>query len=159
VKGTSAGYFLLTAVALAAAAPLALGAFGSPERSYIEHETAPNGGALPFSDAVREGNTLYVAGHIGLDPATGNAPADPATEARLVMDSVKHTLGRAGFTMDDLVSVTVYCTDLGLYDTFNPVYAGYFHGHHPARAFIGVSKLVRGAHFEVAGIAVKVSHK
>jgi 2-iminobutanoate/2-iminopropanoate deaminase len=104
---------------------------------------------------VRLGDTLYVAGHIGIDPRTGNAAARPDAEARLVMDGVKRTLERAGFTMDELVSVTVYCTDLALYDTFNGIYAGYFHGHHPARAFIGVSKLIRGARFEVQGVAVR----
>jgi 2-iminobutanoate/2-iminopropanoate deaminase len=72
-----------------------------------------------------------------------------------VMDSVKQTLSQAGLSMDDLVSVTVYCTDLGLYDAFNAVYRSYFHGQYPARAFIGVNQLVRGAHFEIAGVAVK----
>jgi 2-iminobutanoate/2-iminopropanoate deaminase len=57
--------------------------------------------------------------------------------------------------MDDLVSVTVYCTDLGLYDSFNSTYAGYFHGKYPTRAFIGVASLLRGGHFEVQGVAVK----
>jgi 2-iminobutanoate/2-iminopropanoate deaminase len=57
--------------------------------------------------------------------------------------------------MADLVSVTVYCTDLDLYDKFNAVYRSYFHDNYPARAFIGVSKLVRGAHFEIAGVAIK----
>jgi 2-iminobutanoate/2-iminopropanoate deaminase len=146
----------LPLVALALATALALGApAAAPERSYIEHPPAPNGPALPFSDAVRLGDTLYVAGHIGIDPRTGNAAASPEAEARLVMDGVKRTLERAGFTMDDFVSVTVYCTDLSLYDTFNGIYGSYFHGHHPARAFIGISKLVRGARFEVQGVAVK----
>lgn len=146
---------LLGALMLAAQEPAARGAPAAAERSYIEHPPAPNGPALPFSDAVRLGDTLYVAGHLGIDPHTGNAAASPEAEARLVMDAVKDTLERAGFTMDDFVSVTVYCTDLALYDTFNGVYAGYFHGHHPARAFIGVSKLVRGARFEVQGVAVR----
>jgi enamine deaminase RidA (YjgF/YER057c/UK114 family) len=53
--------------------------------------------------------------------------------------------------------VTIYCTDIALYDKFNAVYRSYFHGHFPTRAFIGVSQLVRGAHFEIAGIAVKPS--
>jgi 2-iminobutanoate/2-iminopropanoate deaminase len=149
------GCFLLSAVALAAAAPLALGESGPPERSYYEHSFPPGSQALPFSDAVRTGNTLYVAGHIGIDPKTGNAAASPEVEARLVMEALKATLARAGFSMDDFVSVTVYCTDLGLYDTFNAVYASYFGKHHPARAFIGVAHLVRGAHFEVQGVAVK----
>jgi 2-iminobutanoate/2-iminopropanoate deaminase len=49
----------------------------------------------------------------------------------------------------------VYCTDLKLYGAFNEVYKGYFHGNYPARAFIGASQLVLGAHFEVQGIAAK----
>ena len=109
----------------------------------------------PFSNAVMVDGTFYVAGHLGLDPATGKAGSDAETEARLVMDAVKQTLDKAGLTTDDLVSVTVYCTDLDLYDKFNAVYRGYFKGHYPARAFIGVAKLVRGAHFEVAGVAYK----
>jgi 2-iminobutanoate/2-iminopropanoate deaminase len=151
----SSGYRLAGVMALVVAAPLALGDPGAPERSYYEHSFPPGSAPLPFSDAVRTGNTLYVAGHIGIDPKTGNAAASPEVEARLVMDAVKATLARAGFAMDDFVSVTVYCTDLGLYDSFNAVYAGYFHRHYPARAFIGVAHLVRGAHFEVQGIAVK----
>ncbi|HEV2228170.1 MAG TPA: RidA family protein [Steroidobacteraceae bacterium] len=146
---------LLGALSLAIGAPPALGAPAAADRSYLEHPPAPNGPPLPFSDAVRIGDTLYVAGHIGIDPRTGNAAASPEAEARLVMDAVKHTLERSGFTMDDFVSVTVYCTDLSLYDTFNGTYGGYFHRPHPARAFIGVSKLVRGAHFEVQGVAVR----
>jgi 2-iminobutanoate/2-iminopropanoate deaminase len=109
----------------------------------------------PFSNAVMVDGTFYVAGHLGLDPATGKAGSDAETEARLVMDAVKQTVERGGLTMDDLISVTVYCTDLDLYDKFNAVYRGYFHEHYPARAFIGVAKLVRGAHFEVAGVAYK----
>ena len=148
---------LMLIALIAAGAPPAPGAPAAAERSYLEHPPAPNGPALPFSDAVRLGDTLYLAGHIGIDPRTGNSASSPETEARLVMDAVKHTLERAGFTMDDFVSVTVYCTDLSLYDTFNGIYAGYFHGRHPARAFIGVSKLVRGARFEVQGVAVRTA--
>lgn len=111
--------------------------------------------AAPFSEGVMVGGTFYVAGHIGLDPATQKAAADTDSEAHRVLDAVEQTLHRVGLSMDDLVSVTVYCTDLGLYDAFNAVYRGYFHGQYPARAFIGVNQLVRGAHFEVAGVAVK----
>jgi 2-iminobutanoate/2-iminopropanoate deaminase len=108
--------------------------------------------SLPFSDAVWVGNTLYVSGNIGLDPQ-GKVPADPTAEARLVMDAIKGTVEHAGLTMDDLVSVTVYCTDLGLFTTFNNVYRGYFHGHFPARAFIGVAHILFDGHFEVQAIA------
>ncbi len=124
-------------------------------RQYFDMSPSPAGASLPFSEAVLVGDTLYVAGHIGLDPKTQKAADKIDTEAHAVMDAVKHTIESAGLQMDDLVSVTVYCTDLGLYDAFNTVYRSYFHGHFPARAFIGVSSLVRGAHFEVAGIAAK----
>jgi 2-iminobutanoate/2-iminopropanoate deaminase len=151
MKATIAS-LLPAGLALAVPASFAADARG---RSYIEHVMPPGSKALPFSDAVLEGNTLYVAGHLGLDPVTGNAAADAAAEAHLVLEAVQSTLGRAGLTMDDLVSVTVFCTDLALYDTFNGIYQGYFHGHHPARAFIGTDRLLRGAHFEVLGVAVR----
>ncbi|HEY2145680.1 MAG TPA: RidA family protein [Steroidobacteraceae bacterium] len=108
----------------------------------------------PYSSGILVDGTYYVAGTLGVDPATGIVPSDPEAEARFVLDAVKQTLARGGLTMDDLVSVTVYCTDLDLYDKFNAVYRTYFHEHFPTRAFIGAAKLVRGAHFEVAAIAV-----
>jgi 2-iminobutanoate/2-iminopropanoate deaminase len=111
--------------------------------------------AAPFSKSIMVDDTLYVSGHIAADPATGQAPSNADTEAHQVLEDVKHTVEQAGLSMDDLVSVTVYCTDLELYDKFNAIYRGYFHGQFPTRAFIGVSKLLRGAHFEVSGIAVK----
>jgi len=138
--------------ALIAAAPL-LGAAATP--TYVPHAVAPGTAPLPFSDAVLSGDTLYVAGHIGVDARSGNVPADADAEARTVMEAVKHTVEAAGFGMDNLVSVTVFCTDLALYERFNAVYRGYFHDHFPARAFVGVDKLVRGAHFEVMGVAVR----
>jgi 2-iminobutanoate/2-iminopropanoate deaminase len=125
-------------------------------RHYVP-APAPSGDApaAPFSEGVMVGDTFYVAGHIGMDPATQKAAASVDAEAHLVLEAVKRTLGEAGLSLDDLVSVTVYCTDLRLYDSFNAVYRGYFHAPYPARAFIGINQLVRGAHFEVTGIAVK----
>ncbi len=149
-------------LAMLASPMLLLAADAAPH--FLVLDPSPARAQLPFSDAVRTGDTLYVAGTLGLDPATLSDPktarvaAEPADEARYALDAVKHTLEAAGFKMDDLVSVTIFCTDLDLYGTFNDVYRGYFHGHFPARAFIGASKLVRGARFEVMGTAVKGSH-
>ena len=111
--------------------------------------------SLPFSDAVMAGNTLYLAGKLGVDPATGRAPDDVEQEIRLVMESVKKTLAAAEMTMEDLVSVQVFCPDLSLYEKFNEIYRSYFAKQFPARAFIGSGPLLRGAHFEVQGIAVR----
>ena len=141
----------ITVAILSLAVSLAASAAADTSRYVVGDRSSP----LPFSEAVWGGSTLYVAGHLGLDPKTQQVPQDPAVEAKLVLDSVKATVERAGLGMDDLVTVTVYCSDLSLYDTFNKVYKDHFHGNYPARAFIGVAALVRGAHFEVQGIAAK----
>jgi 2-iminobutanoate/2-iminopropanoate deaminase len=141
---------ILAITLLAAAAHAA-----DSERTFITPPGADPKVAAPFSNGVMVDGTFYVGGHLGVDPATGKVPPDADAEARLVLDAVKLSLERAGLTMADLVSVTVYCTDLDLYDKFNAVYRSYFHDHYPARAFIAVAKLVRGARFEIAGVAVK----
>jgi 2-iminobutanoate/2-iminopropanoate deaminase len=130
-------------------------ALAGTERSAINGPRTADRAPLPFSDAVRVGDVLYISGTLGLDPKTGRAVADPKAEATLVMDQIKATVESAGFKMDDMVSMQVFCTDLALYDTFNGVYRGYFAHDFPARAFIGVKDLLRGAHFEVMGIAVR----
>jgi 2-iminobutanoate/2-iminopropanoate deaminase len=127
------------------------------DRKYIVDPRPGDTKGLPFSDAVLVGNTLYIAGHIGLDPKTAQAPADAELEAHLVMDGIKKTVENAGFSMDDIVQMQIFCTDLKLYDTFNGVYKTYFHGDFPARAFVGTDKLLRNGHYEVLGIAVKRS--
>jgi reactive intermediate/imine deaminase len=120
-----------------------------------KHINLPGRPALPFSDAVLVGDTLYLAGRIGLDPATRRPPATAEEEARLVLDQIKTVLAAAGMTMDDLVSVQVFCSDVSLFDTWNKVYPGYFTGELPARAFIGSGPLLFGARFEVQGVAIK----
>ncbi|HLK54239.1 MAG TPA: Rid family hydrolase [Candidatus Angelobacter sp.] len=131
---------------------LAVGLAAGAKRIRSERTTRNN---LPFSDAVWHGNTLYLCGHIGLDPKTGRPPATAEEEARLVMDSVKRTLQSAGLTMDDLLSVQIFCSDVSLFETFNVVYRTYFKGEFPARAFLGSGKLLFDARFEVQGIAGK----
>jgi len=98
---------------------------------------------------------VYVSGHLGIDPKSGKVPSSPEEEALQVMRSVERTLQDAGMTLDDLVSVEVYCTDLKLYSAFNRTYAPLFHRAYPARDFIGVKELLFGAHFEVMGVAVR----
>ena len=73
------------------------------------------------------------------------------------MEQFKATLAEAGMTLDDLVSVTIYCSDVSHYAAFNGVYRTYFNGNFPARAFIGAGNLLFDARFEMQGIAVKSS--
>ena len=110
---------------------------------------------LPYSHAVVVGKTVWVAGTIGVDPETGRAPEDPAEEIRLALNGMKRKLELAGVTMDDLVRVQVFCSDISLYDQFNGIYRTYFKEGFPARAFIGSGKLLRGGRFELQGIAVR----
>jgi len=124
-----------------------------PARRYINLPTKNI--QAPFSDGVMAGNTLYLAGRLGVDPKTNKIPDDIEQESRLLLDSFKETLAAAGMTMDQIVTVTVYCPDLSLYDKFNGVYRTYFGKDFPARAFIGSGPLLRGAHFEMQAIAVK----
>jgi 2-iminobutanoate/2-iminopropanoate deaminase len=123
------------------------------KRQYIP---PPRGaGDLPFSNAVIAGNTIYLAGHIGFDPATRKVPEDVEQEARLMLDALRDTLNRCALTMQDVVSLTLYCSDVSLFDRFNAVYRTYLCAPFPARAFIGSGPLLFGARFEIQGIAVK----
>jgi len=126
---------------------------GKRERRYINIGGRP--ATLPFSDGVLVGDTLFLSGRIGIDPRTMQAAADVSEEIRLMLDGVRTTLEAAGMTMDDLVYVQVYCTDLSLYDKFNAAYRKYFGKDLPARAFLGAGLLLRGARFEMQGIAMR----
>ena len=136
-------------VLLVFSAGLAIGKSESIQRLNLPGRTDKR----PFSHAVIAGETIYIAGSIGLDPKTGKVPEDPMDEARLLLDSMKSKLELAGATMDDLVSVQVFCPDLSLYDDFNKLYATYFDKGAPARAFIGSGPLLFNARFEMNGIA------
>src|SRR5450432_739073 len=111
--------------------------------------------ALPFSSAILHGDTLYLAGSIGIDPKTGKPPEKIEDEIKLLLDNYKAVLAQANMTMDDLAYVTIYCSDLAYYDKFNAAYRTYFSKDFPARAFIGAGSLLRGGHFEMQGIAVR----
>ncbi len=157
-KVAIAAIFTGVAAALASANGKAATLAPAEKTSAAEtrHITLPDRkDSLPFSDGVLVGNTFYLAGKLGLDPATGKAPADVEQEIRFVLDAVKKTLAAAEMTMDDLVSVQVFCPDLSLYDKFNEVYRTYFTKNFPARAFIGSGPLLRGGRFEVQAIAVR----
>ena len=112
---------------------------------------------LPFSDAVLMGDTLYLSGRIGIDPATGVAPDSLDDEMRLLFDEFTAVLAEADMTMDDLVWVQVFSPDVSLWERFNSAYVKRFSRDLPARAFIGSGPLLRGGRFEMMGIAVAKS--
>jgi enamine deaminase RidA (YjgF/YER057c/UK114 family) len=112
---------------------------------------------LPFSDAVLVGDTLYLSGRIGIDPATGVAPDNVDTELRLLFDGFEAVLRESDMTMDELVWVQVYSPDISLWERFNAAYVKRFSKELPARAFIGSGLLLKGGRFEMMGVAVRKS--
>ena len=113
----------------------------------ITHVPPTREGA-PYSRAVWVGDTLYLSGD-------GAPHEDPIEEAHQLMRSVRATLESEGLTLDDLVQVTIYCSDVSLYEKFNNVYRSYFNAKLPARAFVGSGKLLWGMRYELQGIATK----
>ncbi|MBH97174.1 MAG: reactive intermediate/imine deaminase [Rhodospirillaceae bacterium] len=123
-------------------------------RTYINGRTAADTDVPPYSGAVLVGNTLYLSGALGIDE-NSEIPEDPADEARNALNTIKLNLEAIGMTMDDLVSVQVFCSDVSHYQAFNDVYRTFFTQEYPARAFIGSGTLLFDARFEVQGIAIK----
>src|SRR5688500_5152358 len=122
---------LFAAAAVTSVAAFSVGAAPQQnERRYINARTAADSALPPFSGAVQIGNTLYLSGDIGLD-AANKVPGTAEAEANLLLDRVQKTLADAGYTMDDLVSVQVFCSDVAHYDTFIKVYRSYFKREFP----------------------------
>jgi enamine deaminase RidA (YjgF/YER057c/UK114 family) len=148
----------LPLVALGAALAVGLSVVGS-SKAATDHKYINLPGRSdnnPYSNAVLVGETLYLAGSIGLVPETGQPPESIEEEVRIIMDGMKRRLEMVAMTMDDVVSVQVFCPDLSLYQQFNDVYRTYFkEGQYPARAFVGSGPLLAGGHFEVMATAVK----
>jgi reactive intermediate/imine deaminase len=119
---------------------------------HSDHAPAAIG---PYSQAVRAGNTVFLSGQIPLDPATGNlVEGDIRVQARRAFDNLKAVCEAAGGTMDDIVRVGLYLTDLGQFAQVNAVMAECFKAPYPARSTIGVSALPKGAAFEVDAVMV-----
>ena len=106
---------------------------------------------MPFSQAVRVGDTLYVSGHLGNVPGKFElVPGGIAAESRQTMEALGATLKLAGARFDDVVKCVVYLADLKEWGAFNAVYTEYFKpGRFPARTAVGVKELVMGARVEV----------
>ena len=132
---------------------VAISVSAGEDRTYVR-PSLPDGDGPPFSGAVRVGDTLYLSGDLGLDE-NQKVPDTAKAEAKLMLDGIKATLEAADYTMDDLVTVTIYCSDVTHYADFNEVYRTYFTKEYPARAFVGSGTLLFDARFELQAIAVK----
>ena len=123
------------------------------EVSYLQMP-GMEGRNLPFSSAVRAGNTLYLSGNLGNVPGTqGLAEGGIAGETRQTMDNISAVLQEFGSSMDEVVKCTVFLADMAEWGAMNEVYRTYFKNP-PARSALGASGLALNARVEIECIAV-----
>ena len=135
----------------------ASGAASAKEPADVQFLTSAKAVAanVPFSEAVRVDNTLYLSGQLGTVPGTRNLVAGGIKEqTRQVMTNIKTTLESHGYTMRDLVKCTVMLSDIANWADFNEVYKTFFDGRFPARSALGANGLALGGLVEVECIAV-----
>jgi len=108
----------------------------------------------PYSQAIRAGDTVYLSGQIGLDPATMNLVDGLEAQAHRVFRNLSAVAVAAGGSLDDMVKVSILMVDLGGFAKVNEIMATYFAQPYPARATYQVSALPKGALIEIEGILV-----
>ncbi|HUE65223.1 MAG TPA: Rid family detoxifying hydrolase [Rhizomicrobium sp.] len=126
------------------------------DKTLIESPDAPKA-IGPYSQAIASGRLVFVSGSLPFDPAgkIDYSKQDVSAQARRALDNIVLELKAANLTLDDVVSATVYVTDIDDFPAVNTVYASYFHPPYPARAFVQVAKLLRGAKVEISVIAAR----
>ncbi len=109
----------------------------------------------PYAQAIRADGIVYTSGQIGIDPATGAlVPGGIEAETRRVLENLKAVLAAAGSSLDRVLRVGVYLTDLGHFQAMNRIFAKYLDRHRPARSTVGVAALPMGALVEMDMIAL-----
>jgi 2-iminobutanoate/2-iminopropanoate deaminase len=145
MKNMSAWFFLALAVMCVAAMPEC----AADDVEYFPVMNAPPGMSLPFSEAVRVGNMLYLSGEIGTDARGRLVEGGIAAETKQVMDNIGVKLVRRGSSWDRVVQCTVALADIKDWPAFNEVYRGYFRQHFPARMAYATGGLALDACVEV----------
>ncbi|MCA1798484.1 MAG: RidA family protein [Xanthomonadaceae bacterium] len=123
-------------------------------KTPIQTTDAP-GAIGTYSQAVRAGDTVYLSGQIPLDPKTMEVVDGPVErQIRRVFDNLAAVCVAAGGSLDDIVKLNVYLTDLGDFAKVNEVMADCFGEPYPARAAVGVAALPKGVPVEVDAVMV-----
>ncbi len=122
---------------------------------FAQHKAIGFTKGMPFSDGYVSGNTLYVAGQQGPDAHGKVTGTDITFQTTNAIAAVRKVVKDAGFQMTDIVSVTVYVTDLNDVEKMNEVYKQLMPDPKPARATVQVAGLIGGAKIEISAIAVK----
>ncbi len=123
------------------------------EKVIVETPAAP-AAIGTYSQAVRAGDTVYLSGQIGLDPASMQLAAGFEAQARQVFANLAAVCQAAGGDLADIVKINLYLTDLAHFARLNEIMAEYFQPPYPARAAVGVASLPRGAEVEADAVMV-----
>lgn len=118
------------------------------------HSAAAPAAIGPYSQAIRVGDTVYLSGQIGVDPATGNLRDGTPAQARQVFANLQAVAAAAGGTLDDIVKLTLLLADMADFAQVNEIMASFFTEPYPARATYQVAGLPKGARVEVEGVLV-----
>jgi len=125
----------------------------SEQKADVEYLTSETMKALPFSEAVRLGNVLYLSGQMGIDQAIKLVPGGIAAETRQALENIKATLEKYGSSLEHVIKVTVMLADMSEWGEMNKVYLTYFSKNLPARSAFGTSGLALGGRVEIECIA------
>ena len=124
------------------------------KKEIISTENAPQA-IGPYSQAVKAGNLMFISGQIPLDPKTGDLVSESIEEqAKQVLDNVKSICEAAGSSLDDIVKISIFLTDLNNFSVVNDVMKEYFSEPYPARATVEVSGLPLGVNVEIEAIVL-----
>ena len=124
-------------------------------KKVIISDKAP-GAIGPYSQAIRAGDFLYASGQIPIDPATGQlVTGSIEDQARQVMENIKGLLESAGYSMQHVIKALVFAADMNDFAAINGVYTQYFTKCPPARSFVAVKGLPKGAGLEIEVVAWK----
>lgn len=127
-------------------------------KKIIQTDAAPQAIGT-YSQAVKAGNTVYLSGQIGLDPTTMQLLEGIEAQVHRVFKNLNAVALAAGGSLDDVVKLNIFLTDLSHFALVNTIMAEYFTAPYPARAAVGVASLPRDALVEADGVIVLVSGK
>ena len=152
-RAVGAAFIVVTATSAASA--FAQSATTAPKQ-VISTPNAPEA-IGPYSQGIRAGNMVFLAGQIAIDPKTKQLMKDASIEdqTRLVLENLKAVLEADGLNMDNVVSTTVFMKDLNEFGKMNEVYGTYFRSAPPARATVEVARLPRDVKVEIAATAMR----
>lgn len=126
----------------------------TPSREIILTKNAP-APIGPYSQGIKVGNTLYVAGQVGFTPDGKLDSSSVENECKQAINNVKAIVEAAGMNMQQVVKATLYVKDLKSFSRINEVYSTYFPTNPPARETVQVAALPKGANFEISVVVVK----